>query len=196
LQNSNDVLLAFGRLESSGSFVGCLGDVLLGGRLMSLAQGTSNELTMSGCTMAGPTGDGMSPKEVEEGIQEAERARNGGGTAEEAVTGKTPKPPQPSSKVRPEGACALPLVPYGEREDSSGLRFGISPSARLEFSGLAMDGSDLAFSVQLRATAANGVIMFATDERHNQFAVLYLQDGKPAFASRGAKGQQVYLCCN
>jgi hypothetical protein len=59
----------------------------------------------------------------------------------------------------------------------------------LEFSPGPLSGPDLIFAVQLRATAANGIVMFATDERHNQFAVLYLQDGKPAFASKSAQGQ-------
>nr|CAD2195397.1 unnamed protein product [Meloidogyne enterolobii] len=53
LLNSKDVLLGFGRLESSPSFVGCIGDILFGGQLLSLAQSSANELTLSGCSIAG-----------------------------------------------------------------------------------------------------------------------------------------------
>lgn len=98
----------------------------------------------------------------------------------------------PSAQVRPEGACALPKDPHGEREDSRGLRFGLAPNARLEHSlpeSLASPTADIAIQVQLRATAANGVIMFASGERHQEFSVLYLVEGKPAFAFGNAQAK-------
>jgi hypothetical protein len=94
-----------------------------------------------------------------------------------------------SATIRPEGSCALPLKPHGDREDSSGMRFGLSPNARLEFDVGLITGADLIFSMELRATAANGIIMFATDEKHSQFAALYLLNGKSAFSSKSAFGQ-------
>jgi len=49
----------------------------------------------------------------------------------------------------------------------------------------------LVFTVELRATAANGIIMFVTDERHSQFAAIYLLNGKPAFSSKSSSFGQV-----
>ncbi|KAL7074923.1 hypothetical protein ACQ4LE_005689, partial [Meloidogyne hapla] len=193
LLNSNDVLLGFGRLESSPSFVGCIGDILLGGQLLSLAQSSANELTLSGCSIAGlnefPSSIDESMPDIPLPVVNAEQRQ----PKEESKKGEIDEnkiiSSTPSAKVRPEGECALPLKPHGEREDSSGMRFGLSPNARLEFDVGQITGTDLLFTLELRATAANGIILFATDERHSQFIVIYLLNGKPAFSSKSAFGQ-------
>lgn len=47
--------MGFGHLESFPSFIGCIGDILFGGKLLSLAQSSSNELTLSGCSITSIT---------------------------------------------------------------------------------------------------------------------------------------------
>jgi hypothetical protein len=88
--------LAFGRLESSPSFVGCLGDVLFGGQLMSLAQGSANELTLSGCTLA----DVSTSKEEDEGIDKESGDANGL-LSEKEEKGETPKPGKQNDGIGP-----------------------------------------------------------------------------------------------
>ncbi|KAL3106980.1 hypothetical protein niasHT_011184 [Heterodera trifolii] len=194
-KDSSEIVLAFGRLESSAlssahsiGFVGCLGDLLFGAQqLLSLASSSSNELTLSGCTMGPPkalsAGKAPPKNEVDE-LKKAEDLE--GQKIEEKSTQKPSVPQIPSSQVRPEGACALPLQPHGEREDSAGMRFGLTPNARVEFALPdtlhESAASDFTLELQLRATAANGVIGFATDERHQDFTALYMSEGRPAFA--------------
>lgn len=92
------------------------------------------------------------------------------------------KPPIPSSNVRPDGACALPSIPHGEREDSQGIRFGLQSGSRLEFDRVPHSfDSNIIFSIQLRATAANGILMFVTNEKHSDFMALYMQEGRIVF---------------
>ncbi|KAL3080577.1 hypothetical protein niasHT_036523 [Heterodera trifolii] len=195
LLDSSEIVLAFGRLESSAlssahsiGFVGCLGDLLFGAQqLLSLASSSSNELTLSGCTMGPPkalsAGKAPPKNEVDE-LKKAEDLE--GQKIEEKSTQKPSVPQIPSSQIRPEGACALPLQPHGEREDSAGMRFGLTPNARVEFALPdtlhESAASDFTLELQLRATAANGVIGFATDERHQDFTALYMSEGRPAFA--------------
>uniref|UniRef100_A0A183CAV6 LAM_G_DOMAIN domain-containing protein n=1 Tax=Globodera pallida TaxID=36090 RepID=A0A183CAV6_GLOPA len=199
-EDSSEIVLAFGRLESSalsssahsGGFVGCLADILFGTKMLSLDTSSSNEFTLSGCTMGPPGAILPSKKATDYGTnKEVEQLKKDDNVVDQSDEKKaemktTQKPTVPSSQVRPEGACALPVIPHGEREDSSGMRFGLTPNARVEF---ALPGTlhaspvaDLQLELQLRATAANGVIAFATDERHQDFTALYLVDGKPAFA--------------
>uniref|UniRef100_A0A915EQH0 Laminin G domain-containing protein n=1 Tax=Ditylenchus dipsaci TaxID=166011 RepID=A0A915EQH0_9BILA len=186
--NSNDVVLIFGHSSSSetpGNFIGCIGDVIYNGKLLSFAESTFNEVKLTGCTIGGvpitsTTGEGKghSPDDPESAF----KAGNGASTA--AGTGLLPSTSvSASSNVRPEGSCALPEVSHGEREDSHGIRFGLAAGSRLEFDR-PPDSFDrnIVFSVQLRATAANGIIMFVTNEKHSDYMALYMQDGKIFFS--------------
>uniref|UniRef100_A0A915EU75 Uncharacterized protein n=1 Tax=Ditylenchus dipsaci TaxID=166011 RepID=A0A915EU75_9BILA len=174
--NSNDVVLIFGHSSSSetpGNFIGCIGD------------STFNEVKLTGCTIGGvpitsTTGEGKghSPDDPESAF----KAGNGASTA--AGTGLLPSTSvSASSNVRPEGSCALPEVSHGEREDSHGIRFGLAAGSRLEFDRPPHSfDRNIVFSVQLRATAANGIIMFVTNEKHSDYMALYMQDGKIFFS--------------
>jgi laminin alpha 3/5 len=64
-----------------------------------------------------------------------------------------------------------------------GTRFGLQPGSRIEFDyPPAAIGHDLMFSIQLRATASNGIILFASDERHSTYIALYMAEGRLAFS--------------
>lgn len=91
--------------------------------------------------------------------------------------------PQQQHNVRPDGSCALSEVSHGEREDSNGIRFGLVPGSRLEFDRPpnSFVEHSMIFSIQLRATASNGIIMFVTNEKHSDFISLYLQHGRVHF---------------
>ncbi|KAH7713933.1 laminin-like protein K08C7.3 precursor [Aphelenchoides avenae] len=108
-------------------------------------------------------------------------------TAEEEALEATAEPVRilepAASNVRPPGSCALPEVPYGEREDSAGMRFGLVQGSRLEYDR-PPDSFDrnIVFSVQLRATAANGIIMFVTNEKHSDYIALYMIEGRIGFS--------------
>lgn len=103
--------------------------------------------------------------------------------APEATAGTVRKLEPAVSNVRPPGSCALPEVPYGEREDSAGMRFGLVQGSRLEYDR-PPDSFDrnIVFSVQLRATAANGIIMFVTNEKHSDYIALYMIEGRIGFS--------------
>lgn len=45
------------------------------------------------------------------------------------------------------------------------------------------------FSVQLRATASNGIIMFTTNNKHTDHLALYLVNGYVHFAYNSGSGQ-------
>lgn len=95
--------------------------------------------------------------------------------------------------MRPEGSCALPEVSHGEREDSHGTRFGLSPGSRVEFDR-PPDSFDhnIVFSIQLRATAANGIIMFVTNEKHSDFVALYMQEGRIFFSFGSGNAKVIF----
>jgi len=179
---SSDVALAFGRDAEAGQhLVGCIGDVIVNGKLLDLAKSAHNELRLTGCSIAGAT---FTASSGEKGVglptDSSDNAAASPPTPTEAVTIAY----QPSvSHVRPEGSCALPDVSHGEREDSTGIRFGLSPGSRLEFDR-PPDSFDrnMVFSIQLRATAANGIIMFVTNEKHSDFMALYLDSGRIVFS--------------
>lgn len=84
---------------------------------------------------------------------------------------------------------------HGEREDSNGIRFGLVPGSRLEFDRPpdSFVEHSVIFSVQLRATAANGIIMFVTNEKHSDFISLYLQDGRVYFAFGSGNAKVIRL---
>lgn len=69
--------------------------------------------------------------------------------------------------------------PHGEREDVRGLRFGIHPGSRVEFTTLPESVEhNLAISLELRSNSANGIILFISNEKHSDHVALYILDGK------------------
>ena len=108
--------------------------------------------------------------------EESESAVTPSPEIENVETTAAPLPKE--NRVLPPGSCALPIVPYGEREDSTGYRFGIEKGSRLEFdrTSSVLD-QNLVFSVQVHAAATNGFILFISDEKQTEFITLYLNQG-------------------
>lgn len=150
---------------------------MFNGKLLSFAQATINEVKLTGCTISSSPNANLSTfsSASNAGSEEAAETR--------PIDSATQPPQTHSSNVRPEGACALPQVSHGHREDSRGIRFGLQPGSRLEFDKVpeAFD-NNLEFSIQLRATASNGILMFVTNEKHSDFMVLYMQEGRVFFS--------------
>lgn len=161
---------------------------------------------MTGCTIGGgkisspikSSNDEISPSasaefgETEKSAKSSADNNNEDGTSNSAIKSSSPSqtgsvnagdiPPPASSNVRPDGSCALPHVPHGEREDSKGIRFGLQSGSRLEFQRLPDSfDNNIIFSIQMRATAANGILCFVTNEKHSDFMALYMQEGRIFF---------------
>lgn len=180
---SDDIQITLGRKDSS-HFVGCIGDVIINGKLTNLANYNIKEVKLTGCTMSDAemteTLTTSTQRSVQDDIDEPTEA-----------TIKEVKPTAPStpSGLRPLGSCALPDVPYGEREDSIGVRFGLQPGSRIEYEQPpdALD-RNVVFSLQLHAAASNGIIMFVSNDKHSDFMALYMLSGKINFAFGSGTG--------
>lgn len=170
---SNELKLELGKTEDDSSFIGCIADVTWNGEITNFATYKTNEVTLTTCTMGEPTSNKTTVPYDDK--------------TEEVKTTITPteiKPtvPYPKEKIIPSGSCALPLTPYGEREDSTGYRFGVEKGSHLEFDrSLITLENNLVFSVQAHAAATNGFIFFISNEKQTEFITLYLNDGHVNF---------------
>ncbi|VDK44418.1 unnamed protein product [Anisakis simplex] len=197
-------MIRFGNIPGSDlSFEGCIGDVTYNGKLLDFADSVNKEVELTGCslldhidaaaTFAPPlstttTKPRSLPLEVVQQVA--------GQTA--AVNEEQPAEIQPESssvkthRPRAINECTLLKRPYGEREDSTGTRFGLSQSSRLEFDKPpgSFDKNSV-FSVQLRATASNGIIMFTTNDKHTDHLAVYLVNGIVHFAYNSGSGQAI-----
>ncbi|KAM3726093.1 Laminin-like protein [Dirofilaria immitis] len=200
------IIVQFGRsVDSSLYFEGCIGDATYNGQLLDFAEASIKEVSLTGCSFPEdiPLTD-MSPGQSTTNrlMNIAERVTNSmqvlvTETAEEFTAENKMSPgTSPNSLLRritrKPGECALLRKSYGDRADSSGTRFGLSASSRLEFDKppASFDKNSL-FSVQLRATASNGIIMFTTNNKHTDYLALYLIDGIVHFAYNSGSGQAV-----
>ncbi|CAJ0953978.1 unnamed protein product, partial [Mesorhabditis belari] len=180
--------IVFGK-QPKGRFIGCIGDVTYNGKLLDFAKASSTEIQRTGCSLAPdqvfiPTNAPNLPGEevnIGQAEQEATEGPAGEVEIEEPATTRRPK------TVRREGTCMLPRNTLGPQDDSDGLRYGTSPNNRLEFKKYPdqFDKSGM-FSFQLRATASNGVILFATDQKDH--IGIYLVNGKIKFAFNTGSG--------
>ncbi|ETN85657.1 laminin G domain protein [Necator americanus] len=92
----------------------------------------------------------------------------------------------------PDGACALRLDPIQYKDEVDGNRFGLQPNSRLEYE-IVPDSFDKSgtFSLQLRPTASNGVIFFATNDKHTDHIGLFLLNGRVVLSFDTGAGQTV-----
>ena len=113
-------------------------------------------------------------------------------TEEILTTTISPKTSSVPSPVRKPDECALSLTPHGLREDSLGFRFGTVKGSRLEFDRASGDlDRNLIFSVQLRAIATNGYILFVSNEKQTDFITMFLNNGFVNFMF----GQPTHYVC-
>uniref|UniRef100_A0A7E4ULG0 Laminin subunit alpha-1 n=1 Tax=Panagrellus redivivus TaxID=6233 RepID=A0A7E4ULG0_PANRE len=180
---SDNLRVQLGKQEDR-HFVGCLADLVWNGHIVNFADSVSNEVKLTECTVNALAPSNMTSSEETEIANDENVIVNPMDLPTEApVTAETTTttPETTTRKVgqtRPEGSCALLTVPYGEREDSVGYRFGTERGSRLEYDKTpsALDRNAI-FSIQLRALSTNGFIFFISNEKQTEFITLYLNNG-------------------
>lgn len=88
-----------------------------------------------------------------------------------------PKPIYTEDQKHP--LCVLPVIPdYDVDFESAGFRFGTAANSYVElesFPQLTRDSYE--FSLSFRTEKQNGLLFYASDDRHTDFVSLYLRDG-------------------
>ncbi|KAL3982290.1 Laminin EGF-like (Domains III and V) family protein [Acanthocheilonema viteae] len=200
------IIVQFGRsLDSNLHFEGCIGDATYNGQLLDFAEASTKGVSLTGCSFPedisttdmlpeqAPTNEPVhfaipGTNNIQPLVTETAKEI----TAENRISAGTSSLSKLRGIARKLDECALPRRSYGDRPDSSGIRFGLSPSSRLEFDKppASFDKNSL-FSVQLRATASNGIIMFTTNHKHTDYLALYLVNGIVHFAYNSGSGQAI-----
>ncbi|VDM99456.1 unnamed protein product [Thelazia callipaeda] len=198
-------IIHFGRsTDSNMHFEGCIGDATYNGQLLDFALGSTQEVSLTGCSLPEdifatymspaelPTGEPLNFAKPASSNVQLETDALDEFTAENKISVEMSSASHPKAVVRKPDECALLRKSYGERPDSGGTRFGLSVSSRLEFEKppASFDKNSI-FSVQLRATASNGIIMFTTNNKHTDHLALYLVNGIVHFAYNSGSGQAV-----
>uniref|UniRef100_A0A1I8EZU5 Uncharacterized protein n=3 Tax=Wuchereria bancrofti TaxID=6293 RepID=A0A1I8EZU5_WUCBA len=200
------IIVQFGQsLDSNLYFEGCIGDATYNGQLLDFVEASTNEVGLTDCSFledisttsmsSGQTTTNQ-PMNVSipatNSMQPFVTETDNEFTAESRISSGTLFLSTLRGIARKSDECALLKRSFGGRPDSSGTRFGLSPSSRLEFDKppASFDKNSL-FSIQLRATASNGIIMFTTNNRHTDYLALYLVNGIVHFAYNSGSGQAV-----
>lgn len=88
----------------------------------------------------------------------------------------TTKRPYTPDEKHPE--CVLPAIPNYDVDFDAGYRFGTQPSSYVEFEPRTADTKNsYAFSLTFKTDKQNGLLFYASDERHTDFVGVYLKDG-------------------
>ncbi|TMS36985.1 hypothetical protein L596_004022 [Steinernema carpocapsae] len=186
--------VSFGRQAGSNEFfTGCIGDVTLNGKLLDFSTATINEVRRTGCslsdtatTVEGTEGTTTKPRSTPTEDEQDKESKT------PVLT--TPVPKKEKTNTRAAGSCGLQPIPLGEREDSTGIRFGLSANSRIEIPLPEFSGHT-SFTADIRPTAANGIIMFATNDKHTDFMTVYLVNGYVNF-TYSAGNSKVVLTSN
>ncbi|KAK0397427.1 hypothetical protein QR680_002123 [Steinernema hermaphroditum] len=185
--------VSFGRQPDSNEFfTGCIGDATLNGELLDFSKASVKEVRRTGCTLS----DTIPGLEVSEVTTTKPRSAPVDEDIEEvAGLPTTPLPKVPKANIRAPGSCALQPTPLGERDDSTGIRFGLKPNSRIEVPRPKSFNEMSVFTTEIRPTAANGIIMFATNQKHTDFMTVYLVNGYINF-TYSAGNSKVVLTSN
>ncbi len=172
-------------LPVTAAFQGCLGDVSYNQAVPHFNEASRRDgnVNMVGCPLEEPI---PTVPPVTEGTTE------GGEFAEE--TGST----EPSAEESPTAAtfipptidrCPLPRTPLGPRDDSRGIRFGLTETSRVQYQSLP-DVLDRRFNISLsfRATADNGILLYVASDKHDDFVALMMMKGKIHFGFNCGSG--------
>ncbi|OZC11109.1 laminin EGF-like protein [Onchocerca flexuosa] len=199
------IIVQFGRsLDSDLHFEGCIGDATYNGQLLDFAEASVKEVSLTGCSFPEDISVDMPLEQTTtnrpmniavhgtNSMQSLETEIAEQFTAENRISSGTSFHSIRKGIARKPDECALLRRSYGDRSDSSGTRFGLTASSRLEFDRppASFDKNSI-FSVQLRATASNGIIMFTTNNKHTDYLALYLINGIIHFAYNSGSGQAV-----
>lgn len=91
----------------------------------------------------------------------------------------TPRPKPVYTEDQKHPLCVLPVIPdYDVDFESAGYRFGVSPFSFVELEP-SPDKTRVAyeFSLLFRTSRQNGLLFYASDDRHSNFVALFLKDG-------------------
>ena len=155
-------------------FIGCIADVTVNGKFLNFASIPNQNLrgaTFSDCPAAG---DKIVVPPV--------------------VTTPPPRT-TPSGDVPTQAPqCALPNpTSLAAPEDmGEGTFFGKSPHSYMQYTSLPHGlRVKLSFTVRLKTTSGNGVILYASDVKHIDFISLYMKEGKVLFSFDCGTGEAV-----
>ncbi|CRK95483.1 CLUMA_CG008952, isoform A [Clunio marinus] len=98
-------------------------------------------------------------------------------TTTEQTTTLRPRPIYTIDQKHP--LCELPVIPdYDVDFDSAGYRFGTSPSSYIELESAPKSTRAIFdFSLLFRTNRQNGLLFYASDDRHPDYISLFLKDG-------------------
>ncbi|KAK6627794.1 hypothetical protein RUM44_010273 [Polyplax serrata] len=117
---------------------------------------------------------------------------NGRGHADKmGEKGKKHKKPMPTPKPTPFGLCALPLDPASDPDATfqNGYRFGTQNGSRIEFSSLSGRNKNVFdYSLDFKTSYPDGLLFYASDKGHIDFAALYIKGGKLFFGFNCGSG--------
>lgn len=88
----------------------------------------------------------------------------------------TTKKPYSVDEKHPE--CVLPAIPNYDVDFDAGYRFGTKANSYIEFKPKPEDTQNAyEFSLTFRTDKQNGLIFYASDDRHTEFVALFMKDG-------------------
>lgn len=96
----------------------------------------------------------------------------------------TTAPTEPTTTKRPYSVeekhpeCVLPAIPNYDVDFDAGYRFGTKPNSFIEYIPHTDETHEsYDFSLSFRTEKQNGLIFYASDERHTDYVAIYLKDG-------------------
>lgn len=114
--------------------------------------------------------------------------------------------------------CALRKAPYEQLEGLNGKRYGLTPTSRQEYHNVLASFDKklvhlhflahanefplfrdeiynirVTISMEVQATASNGVLLFVTNEQHTDHLSLFLVNGIVHFTYNSGTGQVLYF---
>jgi len=116
-------------------------------------------------------------KDDEEEEEEQEKPTRPTPTTTTTIIPKTTRR-RPAPGNRTEPICKLPIEPDVDVDFDAGYRFGTSEYSRIEFNQIGKTKKAYDFSLQFKTDEPDGVLFYASDNRHTDFIALYLRDGK------------------
>ncbi|XGW07796.1 hypothetical protein V3C99_010722 [Haemonchus contortus] len=178
--------ILFGRHDTA-SFVGCVGDVSYNGELLDFAKAKIHEVSLTGCSLAADVVK-TTVSTTSESVPTTLEAPANLLITTEVMTTVAPT----EAETVADGACALGLDPRPPKDEVDGTRFGLQPNSRLEYEVMpdSFDKSGT-FSLQIRPSALNGVIMFAANDKHTDHIGLFLLNGRLVLSFDTGSGQTI-----
>lgn len=91
------------------------------------------------------------------------------------TTTRKPRPKRPPPK---EKECALSPTPELDVDFDAGWRLGTGPFSRVEFVVQQRSKKQYSITMEFKTTQPDGLLFYASDQRHTDFIAVYLRDGQ------------------